>query len=153
MILIRPWIPVFRWDTGTTFISQTIATLQYPTVTHYYAASHQVVWSVGLPVTMSVCHTSEPRKNGWNDQVAICIPDSGGPNEPRITRSRCQHGKGQFWGENRQTIVKYRDIPRSSVQRRLNRSRCCLGCRLAWAQSIKLHGRSRSHMGRGNSSG
>jgi len=37
--------------------------------------------------------------------------------------------------ENRQTIVKYRDTPRSSVQRRLNRSRCRLGYGLVWAES------------------
>jgi len=36
----------------------------------------------------------------------------------------------------RQTIVKYRDTPRSSVQRRLNPSRCHLCCGLAWAESI-----------------
>jgi len=54
------------------------------TVTHYYAASHRVPWSVCLSVALSVCHTSEPCKNGWNDQVAICVPDSVGPNEPRI---------------------------------------------------------------------
>jgi len=63
-------------------------------------------------------------------------------------RSRCQHGKGQFWGGNRQTIVKYGDTPRSSVQRQLNWSRCHLGCGLAWAESIVLCGRSRSPMGR-----
>jgi len=27
------------------------------TVTHYYAASHRVAWSVGLSVALSVCHT------------------------------------------------------------------------------------------------
>jgi len=54
-------------------------------------------------------------------------------------RSRCQHGKGQFWGGNWQTIVNNRDTPRSSVQRRLNRSRCRLGCGLAWAESITLY--------------
>jgi len=32
------------------------------------------------------------------------------------------HGKGQFCVGNRQTIVKYRDTPLSSVQTRLNRS-------------------------------
>ena len=32
--------------------------------THYYAALHGVAWSVGLSVAVSVCHTSEPCKNG-----------------------------------------------------------------------------------------
>ena len=53
--------------------------------------------------------------------------------------SRCQHGKGQFWGGNRQTTVNSRDTPRSSVEIQLNRSRCHLGCGLAWADSITCY--------------
>jgi len=40
-------------------------------------------------------------------------------------------GRGNF--------VKYRDNLWSSVQRRLNRSRCCLGCGLVWAESIRCY--------------
>jgi len=36
-----------------------------------------VVWSVG----QSVCHTSEPCKNGWTDRDVVWIEDSGGPRE------------------------------------------------------------------------
>jgi len=69
-------------------------------VTHYYAASHRVAWSVCLSVALSVCHTSEPCKNGWNGQVAIRVPDSGGPNEPRITLGPDAYmGRGNFEGE------------------------------------------------------
>jgi len=39
-------------------------------------------------------------------------------------------------------IVKYRDTLRSSVQKRLNRSGCHLGCGLRWAQGIVLDGSS-----------
>ena len=109
-------------------------------VTHYYAASHRVVCSVRRSFCRSVNVTLvNPAKNSWNDQVTICVPDSGGPNEPRITWARCQHGKGQFWGGNRQTIVNYRDTPQSSGQRQLNRSRCRFGCGLAWAKSITCY--------------
>jgi len=38
------------------------------------------------------------------------------------------HGQGQFWGEGR-PIVNYKDTLRSSVQKRLNWSRCRLGRR------------------------
>jgi len=38
-------------------------------------------------------------------------------------------GKGQ-------PIVKYRDTLWLAVQKRLNRSTCCLGCGLTWAQGI-----------------
>ena len=46
------------------------------------------------------------------------------------------HGKGQFWGEKGCPTVKYRDTPRSSVQKRLNRSRCRLDCGLGLAHGI-----------------
>jgi len=40
----------------------------------------QVAWSVGL----SVCYTSELRKNGCTDGDAVWTEDAGGPKEPRI---------------------------------------------------------------------
>jgi len=53
--------------------------------------------------------------------------------------------EGAIMRENRQTTVKYRDTPWSSVQRRLNQSRCRLGCGLVRAESIMCYsGRSRS---------
>jgi len=52
--------------------------------------------------------------------------------------------EGAILRGNRQTIVNNRDTPRSSVQRRLNRSRCRLGCGLAWAQGIVRYMASRS---------
>jgi len=51
----------------------------------------------------------------------------GGPG-PHIARGNFE-GKGH-------PIVKYRNTLRSSVQKWLNRSRCCLGCGLGWAQGI-----------------
>jgi len=47
--------------------------------------------------------------------------------------------EGAILKGNRQAIVNNRDTPRSSVQRRLNRSRCRLGCGLAWAESITCY--------------
>jgi len=83
----------------------------------------------GLSVCLSLCHSSEPCKNGRNDQIATRIPNSGGPNEPRITWGPdANMGRGNFERE------KYRDTLRSSVQTRLNQSRCHLGCELARAQ-------------------
>ena len=43
---------------------------------------------------------------------------------------------GNFWREKGHPIVKYRDTLRSSVQKRLNRSRCRLGYGFRWAQGI-----------------
>jgi len=45
-------------------------------------------------------------------------------------------GRDKFFGENWRPIVKYRDILRSSAERRLNRLRCCLVCGLQWVQGI-----------------
>jgi len=50
------------------------------------------------------------------------------------------HGKGQFLGGKGRSIVKYRDTLRSSMQKRLNRSRCRLGCGFGWAVEIVFDG-------------
>jgi len=53
----------------------------------------RVAWSVGL----SVCHTSEPCKNGGTDRDAVWVEDSGGPREPCIIlESRYSMGRGNF---------------------------------------------------------
>jgi len=43
-------------------------------------------------------------------------------------------GRDNFWEGRGYPIVMYRDTLRSSVQKRLNRSRCRLGYGLVWAQ-------------------
>jgi len=48
----------------------------------------------------SVCHTSEPCKNGWTDRDADLVEESGEPMEPCITwESRSPMGSGNFEGE------------------------------------------------------
>jgi len=59
-------------------------------------------------------------------------------------------GRDNFEGEGHPT-VKYRDTLRSSVQKRLNRSRCRLGCGRGWVQvMIHLDGGPDPSMERGN---
>jgi len=73
-------------------------------------------------VCRSVCHTSEPCKKGWTDRDAVWVEDLGGPKGPCIRWGfRSPMGRGKFLGENGRPIVKYRDILRSYVERRLNR--------------------------------
>ena len=73
-------------------------------------------------VCRSVCHTSEPCKNGCTDRAAVWVEDLGGPGEPCIRLGPDPPmRRGKFLGENGRPIVKYRDTLRSSVQRRLNR--------------------------------
>jgi len=61
----------------------------------------RVAWSVGRSVGLSVCHTSEPCKNGWTDRDAIWVVGSDGPKESSVTwestaaEGRC-HGS-QLW--------------------------------------------------------
>jgi len=94
-------------------------------------------------VCRSVCHTSEPCKNGCTDRDAVWVEDSGGPKEPcRLLHGvQIPHGKRQFCAGKGRPIVKYRDTLRSSVQKRLNRSRCCLACGLGlgWAVGIMCY--------------
>jgi len=67
-------------------------------------------------VCRSVCHTSEPCKNGYIDQAAVWVEDLGGPGEPCITwGSRSPMGRGKFLVENGRPILKYRETIRSSV--------------------------------------
>jgi len=50
-------------------------------------------------VCRSVCHASEPCKNGWTDRDAVWVMDSGGPKETRIRWGPDPHAKGQLSGE------------------------------------------------------
>jgi len=73
-------------------------------------------------VCRSVCHSSEPCKNGCTDRAAFWIEDLGGPGNHVLDGGPDPPmGRGKFFGENGRPIVKYRDTLRSSVQRRLNR--------------------------------
>ena len=69
-------------------------------------------------VCRSVCHTSEPCKNGCTNRAAVWVEELGGPGEPCIRWGPDPPlRRGKFWGENERPIVKYRDTLWSSVQR------------------------------------
>ena len=93
----------------------------------FLATSQYYVGRCGLflptePRGLSVCHTSEPCKNGCTDGAAVWVEDLGGSGEPCITWGPDPPmGRDKFLGENGRLIVKYRDTLRSSVQRRLYR--------------------------------
>ena len=106
-----------------------LTTYRYEDAVYCYRPSSVVCQSVGR----SVCHSSESCKIGWTDRDAVWVEDFGGPREPCIRRGPHPVGRGNFEGKER-PIVKYTDTLRSSVQTRLHRSRCSLGCGLGWAQ-------------------
>jgi len=58
-----------------------------------------VAWSVWQSVFQSVCHSSEPCKNGWSDQDAVWVIDSVGPKEAVLDGAQILHAKGQLLGE------------------------------------------------------
>ena len=62
-----------------------------------------------------------------------------GPGNHVLDEVQIPRGKGQF-RENGRPFVKFGDTLRSSVQKRLNRSRCCLGCGLGLVVGIMLDG-------------
>jgi len=49
-----------------------------------YVQSYRPNSMVCRYVGLSVCHTSEPCKNGWTDRDAVWVEDAGGPREPCI---------------------------------------------------------------------
>ena len=90
-------------------------------------------------VCRSVCHTSEPCKNGCTDRDVVWVEDSSGPKEPcwgLLDGVQIPMGRDNFEGVKGRPIIKYRDTLRSPVRIRLNRSRCRLGCVLGWAVGI-----------------
>jgi len=61
-------------------------------------------------VCLSVCHTSEPCKNGCTDRDAVWVKDSGGPKEPCIRwGSRSSSRERAILREKERYIVKHRD--------------------------------------------
>jgi len=88
-------------------------------------------------VSLSVCHTSDPCKNSWTDPGAVWVEDLGGRKESCVRwGSRSSHEKGNFEGEGA-SQCKVWDTLWSSVQKRLNQSRCCLGYWCHLANTIK----------------
>ena len=49
--------------------------------------------------------TSEPCKNGWSDRDAVCVENSGGPKEPRITYSRALRAEYYIVGITHNTAI------------------------------------------------
>ena len=83
----------------------------------------RVVWSVGLSVTLvSPAKTAESI-----DRDAVWVEDSDGPREPCIRWGPDPPWEGAIFRGKGRSIVKYRDSLQSSVRKRLNRLRCCLG--------------------------
>jgi len=66
-------------------------------VTHYYAASHQVAWSVGLSVALPVCHTSEPCKTAETIKLPSSFRTRVGPMNHILHELQMPTWKGQFW--------------------------------------------------------
>ena len=61
-------------------------------------------------VCRSVCHTSEPCKNGITDRAAVWVEDLVGPGNHVLDGvPDPPMGRGKFLGENGRPIVKYTD--------------------------------------------
>jgi len=56
------------------------------------AVNDRVAWSV----RRSVCHSSQPCKNGLTDRDTVWIKESGGSKKPYIRWVQITRGKGQF---------------------------------------------------------
>ena len=100
---------------------------------HYSTGRHRagpiVTDRVAWSVCRSVCHTSEPCKNGWTDRDAFGLRTLLAPRNHVFGGVHIPMGTDNFRRKVR-PIVKYRDTLRSSVQKPLNRWRCCLSFEL-----------------------
>jgi len=90
--------------------------------------------SIRLSVCLSVT-LKKPCKNG-----AVWAEDSARPRGPCIRWGPNHPWEGAILRGKGSPIVKYRDTLRSSVQKRLNRSICRLGCGLRLAKEYVLDG-------------
>jgi len=93
-------------------------------------------------VCRSVCHTSEPCKNGWTDRDAVEVEDSRGPRNHVLDGDPDPPWEGAILRGKGHPIVKYRITLRSSMQKWLNRSRCRLGLRLGYSAGNHILDRS-----------
>jgi len=98
----------------------------------------QVAWSVGRSVGLSVCHTIvRPAKTAEPIEMPFRLRTRSEGSVNHVLDGGQQlnipHGKGHFWEGKGRPIVKCRDFLPRAVQKRLNRSRCCLGCGYRWA--------------------
>jgi len=71
---------------------------------------------VCLLVGLSVCHTTEPCKNGWTDRDAVWVEDSDRPRAHVLDGSRSPIGRGNLEGAKGHPIVKYRDNTTESIE-------------------------------------
>jgi len=90
----------------------------------------QLAWSVGLSVGLSVCLSVTlviPAKTAATIEMSFGLGTRVGPRNHVLDGGPDLPWEGKFWGRKRRPIVKYRDTLQSSVQKRLNRSRCRFG--------------------------
>ena len=111
-------------------------------IPHSYALLRHIALS--SMVCRSVCHSVSlslvsPAKTAETIKLPFALRTRGGPMKHVLHEVQMPTWEGAIWGGNRQTIVQYRDTPRSSVQTRLNQSRSRLGYGLSWAQSIMCY--------------
>ena len=92
--------PCFLWPWLARFSSDDNAISNYVFLGHITRTTYVDAVYYYRPSSV-VCHTSEPCKNGWTDQDAVCVEDlGGGPRESCIRWGPDPSmGRGNFWGK------------------------------------------------------
>jgi len=93
-----------------------------------------------IVICRSVCHTSEPRKNGCTDRDAVWVEDSSGPKEPCVRWGPDSPCDGAILRGKGVSHCKVRETLRTAVicakTGEVNRLRCRLGYGRGWTQGI-----------------
>jgi len=122
LVLLEIYCSLQQWKNfaNRSRIDKVIAVVRVaPFLTHGVCTSMRpvitdgVVWSVSLSVTiMSPAKTTEPMEMPFGLWTVV-----GPSNHNKLDGVQVPHGKRQFWGERRRSIVKYRDTLPWAVQK------------------------------------
>jgi len=80
----------------------------------------------------SVYHSYEPRKTAEPIEMPFGLWARLDSTNHVLDAVQIPAWKGAIFRGKGRPIIKYRDLPAWAVQKRLNWSRCCLGCWVSW---------------------
>ena len=127
----------YTWRHNKLIVAKLFA-LPYPALLRRIAPSSVVCPSVFLSLCQCVTLVNPAKKRLKRSSYHLRSGLGWAQWTTYYMKSTRQHGKGQFWVGNRQTIVKYGDTLQSSVQTWLNQTIWHFSCGLKWAKDAQV---------------